>query len=96
MGGVRGEGAIIDIGARRVRLRHEPRGYVYELRGDEAALEVVRADTLTGKEEAYGRIHCVRGRWKPEECLDRGKADALALVARAWNAVPHLRRRSVE
>ena len=91
MSGARGEGAVIDTKARAVRLRHEPRGFLYQLRGDEAVVEVVRVDQLTGAEESYGHLQLTRGRWRAAKTPDKGKTDALLLVARAWNYVPLLK-----
>ena len=93
MSGARGEGAIIDRAARTIRLRHEPRGFVYRLTGDDTAdeLEVVRIDQLTQREEPYGLLQRVRGRWRGARGETPVKTDTLALVARAWNQAPLLK-----
>jgi hypothetical protein len=81
----RGEGAIIDRRARTVRLRHEPVGFVYELRGDGDTFEVVRIDRASGHEEPYGALRLNRDRWRAAKADAPHKADALAMIARAWN-----------
>jgi hypothetical protein len=93
MSGARGEGAIIDRAARTIRLRHEPPGYVYRLTGDDGGdeLEVVRVDQLTQREEPYGLLQRVRGRWRGAKGATPAKTDILALVARAWNQAPLLK-----
>ena len=93
MSGARGEGAIIDRAARTIRLRHEPPGHVYRLTGDEGGdeLEVVRVDQLTHREEPYGLLQRVRGRWRGAKGATPTKTDVLALVARAWNQAPLLK-----
>jgi hypothetical protein len=90
--GARGEGAVIDRNARTVRLRHEPAGYLYEVRGDDTAVEVVRVDQLTRAEELYGRLQLSKGRWRAVSSEGKDKADALQLVARAWSYAPLLKR----
>ncbi len=81
----RGEGAVIDRKARTVRLRHEPAGFVYELRGDGELLEVVRVDRTIGGEEVCGAIRWHRERWQPERGDSPAKLDAVRMVARAWS-----------
>ncbi len=82
---------MIDPIARTVRLRHEPKGFFYELRGDETAVEVFRVDQLRESKELCGNLHFVKGRWRATKSEDKRKMDALLLVARAWNYVPLLK-----
>ncbi len=82
---------MIDPKARTVRLRHEPKGFVYELRGDDVAVDVFRIDLVTRAEETYGSLEHVKGRWRARKSENKHKTDVLQLVARAWNFVPLLK-----
>jgi Zn-finger domain-containing protein len=95
MSSARGEGAVIDRRARTVRLRHEARGFAYQIEGDEEkdVLDVFRVDALTDARTLYGEIRRVAGRWRGTKGASPAITDALNLVARAWTSAPLLKPR---
>ena len=91
----RREGAVLYPTERRVRLRHEPVGFVYELREqDDATYDVVHIDTVTGETTPVGTIRRVGVRLTADKTGRRRTDDALRLVARAWSKLPFLKKSS--
>ena len=87
------EGAILYPADMRVRLRHEPRGYLYELRptADGDFYEVLRIDTVIGSSTSAGTIRRNGNKLTPLSARTVAGDDALRMVARAWARLPFLK-----
>ena len=88
----RREGAVLYPEEKRVRLRHEKPGFVYELRdAGGGAFDVVRLDTVLGVETPVGRISPKGERFVAEKTGKTRPDEALRLGARAWSNLKYLR-----